>query len=480
MKKFITAIIIIVTVLAIPAVGAFAAEKPLEDIPTRGYTESGKAYCLYEESGGEYVLTYFNSNGSEQLYKSKKKFEHDESFSEDGKTVFYEIDNTVYRYSYESGKRKKIYTLPENERSSKRFVWLYSSPNGEYCAIRIEYSVAMDDNDIELILWHDGKTVSQTEKTKFGNEDSDSFYGVNDLGEVFYTLDKDVYILDLDGKRLAEKIPDLKSPNRKIYTNSRTYMLYCENEIYFGEIGGERHKLSFPESPFYYIQAQNGESFIAYNGEYVARYDMKSGKSKNIQKMSSEKYWEKRFHFMAVSDDMNELAYINYSKKKLVRLSDWNAEKNRYTKRQEIELNGTGREHISSYFSDMNIVLIGFADEKNNYCTADFNSGSLVPSEYWGYVDRFDHIIVQNGKQTEILDLDGSKTAVFDGVGISCEPWLSNGFFCFYSGGPDIPCNYEGEYDLTYYYIDKNGKAVKWFEETDVYMERHELEYWDD
>ncbi|MDE5991804.1 MAG: hypothetical protein K2G87_02005, partial [Oscillospiraceae bacterium] len=199
-----------------------------------------------------------------------------------------------------------------------------------------------------------------------------------------------------------------------------------------------------------------------------------------ILKMDSEKYWEKRFHFMAVSSDLNELAYINYSKKKLVRLSNWNAEKNRYTKRQEIKLNGTGREHISSYFSDMNIVLIGFADEKNNYCTADFNSGSLVLSEYWGYVDRFDHIIVQNGKQTEILDLDGSKTAVFDSVGISCEPWLSNGFYCFYSGGPDVPCNYEGEYDLTYYYIDKNGKAVKWFEETDVYMERHELEYWDD
>ncbi|MDE5991803.1 MAG: hypothetical protein K2G87_02000, partial [Oscillospiraceae bacterium] len=140
MKKFfITAIVLVVTVLTIPAVRAFAAEKPLKDIPIWGYSESGKAYCRYDETGGEYVLTYFNSNGSKQLYKSKKKFAHDESFSKDGKTVFYQIDNTVYRYSYESGKRKKIYTLPENERDCKRFVWLYSSPNGEYCAIRIEY-----------------------------------------------------------------------------------------------------------------------------------------------------------------------------------------------------------------------------------------------------------------------------------------------------------------------------------------------------
>ena len=483
MKKFfITAIVLIVTVFTMPAVRTFAAEKALEDIPTRGYTQSSKAYCLYEENDGEYVLTYINCNGTNQLYKSKEEFKHHESISEDGKTVFYKIDDTVYRYSYESGKRKKIYTVPENGSSRNRSVLVYSSPNGEYCAIRIEYSVAMDDNDIELILWHDGKTLSQTEKTTFGYVDSDTFYGVNDLGEVFYTIDKNLYIFDFNGKRLTEKIPDLESNNRKIYLNSRTYMLYCENEICFGEIGGERHKLSFSQVLRYNtVIAENGESFIAYNGEYVARYDIKSGKSKNILKISPEKYMENRFAFIKISSDMNEIAYINYSKKKLVRLSDWNAEKNRYNKRREIELNGTGREHISSYFPDMNIVLIGFADEKNNYCTADFNSGSLVTSEYWYYVDRFNRIIFQNGKYINFLDLEGNTTEVFDGVGITCDPWLSNGFFCFYSGGPEgDPYNYEGEYDLTYYYIDKNGKAVKWFEET-KFMECHEIcEDWEE
>lgn len=479
MKKFfITAIIIIITVIAMPAAGAFAAEKALEDIPTRGYTQSSKAYCLYEENDGEYVLTYINCNGTNQLYKSKEEFKHHESISEDGKTVFYKIDDTVYRYSYESGKRKKIYTVSENESSRNRSVLVYSSPNGEYCAIRIEeYSASTKYNDIELILWHDGKTVSQTEKTKFGSEDSDSFYGVNDLGEVFYTLNKDIYILDLDGKRLAEKIPDLESNNRKIYLNSRTYMLYCENEICFGEIGGERHKLSFSQVLRYNtVIAENGESFIAYNGEYVARYDIKSGKSKNILKISPEKYMENRFAFIKISSDMNELAYINYSKKKLVRLSDWNAEKNRYTNKQEIKLNGTGAEYISTRSPDLNVVLIARADTSYNHFKADFGSGSFEQTEYYLYeTDRFGHEIIRCSGKIEILNPDSSTTVVFNGVGATCEPWFSNGFYCFYSGGPDVPCDYEGEYDLTYYYICPKGKAVKWYDLENTYMECHYL-----
>lgn len=493
MKKFfITAIILIVTVLAMPAAGAFAAEKALEDIPTRGYTESGKAYCLYEEKDGEYVLTYVNSAGTKQLYKSKEKFKHNESFSEDGKTVFYSIDNKVYRYSYESGKRKKIYTVPENGSSYKRYTYVYSSLNGEYCAIRVEDSNNFDDDykyDIEIILWHDGKTVSQTIKTRFGYTDSDNFYGVNDLGEVFYTLDKDIYILDLDGKRLAQKAPVPLSDEEDKYSNyeaniypqNGTYIVRSEKDLYFGAVGGEQHKLSFSEEAQYYVLAQNGKGLIAYNGEYVARYDKKSGKSKNIVKMSPEKYWENRFNFMASSSDLNEVAYINYSKKKLVRLSDWDAKKNRYTNKQEIKLNGTGREHISNYSSDLSTILIGFADEKNNYYTADFGSGSFEQTEYYLYeTDRFGHNIIRRSGKIEILNPDGSTTEVFDGVGATCEPWFSNGFYCFYSGGPDVPCDYEGEYDLTYYYICPKGKAVKWYDLEDTYMECHYLEDWDD
>lgn len=480
---FITAIVLIVTVLTLPAVRAFAEGKELEDIPARGYTESGKAYCLGEEKDGKYTLTYVNSEGTKALYKSDKEFEYDKSISEDGKTVFFCIDDSaVYRYSYESGKRKKIYTVPESESSYKNHAYVYSSPNGEYCVILVENDKRYDNykHDIEIILWHDGETVSQTVRTQFAYEDSDHFYGVTDSGEVFYTFDGDIYILDLDGSRLVEKFPE-KSDDMTFYINSRTYSFYLGKDLYFGEIGGERHKLSFSDNSIYYALAKNSESFIIYNGEYIARYDMKSGKSKNILKISSQKYEERsEVFFIRVSDDLNEVIYINYSKKKLVRLSDWDSEKNRYTDKQEIELNGTGVEYIIDCSSDLSVVLIALADTENNRFKADFESDNFTRTNEWRLceTDRFGHNIVRNGGKIEILNSDGSTSLVFDGVGASCEPWFSNGFYCFYSGGPDGDCDYEGEYDLTYYYICPKGKAVKWYDLEDYYMECHYI--WED
>lgn len=485
MKKFfITAIAVIIAVLSVPVSVAFADNEELADIPMRVYSASGKAYCLYEEKDGEYTLTYVNSKGTKQLYKSKEKFKYDSSISEDGKTAFYSVNNTVYRYSYESGKRKKIYTAKENKNDSYTSVYLNSSPNGEYCFICVGHSYFNAD----LVIWHDDKTVSQSETKDFEAGNGDRLFNINDNGELFYTLDRDIYVLDFDGKRLVEKVPEISSEEdyeygyeTDVFTKNRTYLIRSQNDIYFGEMGGERHKLSFPDQAQYYISAKNGKSIIAYNGEYVARYDIKSGKSKNILKISPEKYWEKRFDFIAVSGDLDKIVYINYSKKKLVRLSGWNDEKNRYTNRQEIELNGTGQEYISEISADMNTVLIGHADEKRNYYQADFNSGSFAPSEYWYHrTDRFGHKIIRNDEKIKILTPDGSTAVVFDGVGVSCTPRFSNGFYCFYSSGPDVSSNYEGEYDLTYYYIDKNGKAVKWYEETDVYMEAHDIEDWSD
>lgn len=485
MKKiFITAVLIILAALTIPAARAFAEEtfpesSELADIPIRGRSESGKAYCLYEEKDGVYRLTYVNSEGTKTLYKSDEKFEYNSSISEDGKTVFFCIDHSaVYRYSYESGKRKKIYTVPESKNRYKNYAYVYSSPNGEYCVISVENGKYFDDykQDIEMVLWHGGETVSQTVRTQFGYEDSDRFYGVNDSGEVFYTLDGDIYILDPDGNRLAEKIPK-KAERTELYRDSRTYMFYLGNDFYFGEVGGERHKLSFPDNSKYYPFAKNSESFIIYNGEYIARYNIKSGESKNILKISAKKYEERSdIYFIRASGDLNEVVYINSSKKKLVRLSDWNAEKNRYTNRQEIELNGTGQESIADVSPDLNTVQIMYGDAEYNRFKADFENNSFVRSNFYtSETDRFGHEIIWNGGKIEILNPDGSKTEVFDGLGASCEPWISNGFFCFYSGGPDSDCDYEGEYDLTYYYICPKGKAVKWYDLEDTYMECHYL-----
>lgn len=485
MKKFfITAIVLIVTALAMPAAGAFAADKPLEAIPARGYTQSSKAYCLYEENDGEYTLTYINSNGTKQLYKSKKEFKHHESISEDGKTVFYSIDNTVYRYSYESGKRKKIYTAQKNENSYDTHVHQRSSPSGEYCFICVEHPTGYNNYNIDLVIWHDGKTVSQTEETNFGSYGGDTYFGVNDKGEFFYTLDRDIYILDFDGKRLVEKAPELSSEEdykygyeTKVFKESGTYFIKSENAAFYGEIGGERHTFSITDDCD--VLRRNGESFIAYNGEYVARYDMKSGKSKNILKISPKKYLEKRIDFLDYSGDLDNVVYINYSKKKLVRLTGWDAAKNRYTNKQEIDLNGTGYERIEHCSYDLSIVEIMYASQENRYYIADFNSGNYVPIKDGSvdYIDRFDNIISETGGNIEIIDLDGNKTTVFKGIEIFCQPYVSNGFYIFDSGGPENRYYEAGDYELTYYYIDKNGKAVEWYKCTEYFGDDDDIEY---
>ncbi|MDE7295576.1 MAG: hypothetical protein K2N72_14225 [Oscillospiraceae bacterium] len=473
MKRFLTALIVlVVTALAMPCV-VFAADEPLEDIPARSNSESGKAYCLYEKNNGGYTLTYVNSAGTGLLYSSEEKFKYNESFSEDGKTLFYAVNNTVYKYSYESGKRQKIYTAGDP------YIILYSSPNGEYCLISTNH---YSGNNIDLIIWHDGKTVSQTERNTFDIWGGDEFFGINDKGEVFYTLGRDIYILDMSGKRLAQKIPMPLPDNEDeyddfetgiyVYPQSGTYMAGSGKDLYFGELEGEQHKMSFSENAWNYVIAQNGEGLILYNGEYVARYDIRSGKHKSILKISPEQYSKRNVYFMRASEDLNNIAFVNYSKNKLVRLSGWDGEKNGYTKKQEIKLNGTGRENIIEYTSDMNTLLISYRDEKNYpaYWTADFESESFVKTGYWDKVDRFGHMIEHNGGKIKIITPGGGETEVFDGVGITCEPYLSNGFYVFYSGGPDDYYEYEGNYPLTYYYIDKNGKAVKWYEETH-YME---------
>ncbi len=477
MKRFLAALMVfIVTALAMPTV-VFAAEEPLEDIPKRSYSKSSKAYCMYEENDGKYTLTYVNSAGTKLLYKSDEKFEHDNSLSDDGKTLFYSINDTVYKYSYESGKRQKIYTAGDT------YITLYASPSGEYCLIFVEHLNGYDKHDNDIVIWHKGKTVSQTE---YGDPeepivlegttltDMIKLYGINDKGEAFYTLDRDIYILDRDGKRLAQKAPVPLSDNEYDYSTrispgSGTYTVFYGKDLYFGAVGGEQHKMSFPGYAGSYVIDYNGEGIIIYNGEYVARYDIKSGKSKNILKISPEKYMEKRRYFMKASGDLNEAAYINYSKNKLVRLSGWDGENNCYTKKQEIMLNGTGQERITDYTSDMNTILINYADEKNYYWTADFDGERFVNTGYWNETDRFGHMIVKSGGKIKIITLDGGVAEVFDGVGITCEPYLSNGFYVFYSGGPDDCYEYDGNYPLTYYYIDKNGKAVKWYEKT-VYM----------
>ena len=106
MKKiFIMAIVLIITVLAMPPVRTFADNTALKYIPMLDdYFKDGgnskKAYCYSDYKDGFYTYTYYNRETKKLLYKSKNKFSYDASISKDGKIVFYSIDNSVYRYLY--------------------------------------------------------------------------------------------------------------------------------------------------------------------------------------------------------------------------------------------------------------------------------------------------------------------------------------------------------------------------------------------
>lgn len=489
MKKiFITAIIFLIAILSAPIFTVSADSGELADIPIRGNSKSGKAYCLYDEKDGVHTLNYINSEGTKLLYKSKKKFRHATGISEDGKIVFYIINNTMYRYSYESGELKRIYTVKKTGKNNYAKIQLYVSPNGEYCFICALDTSEYDDRVIDIVAWHDGKTVSHNEKLASMVEKGGNLQGINNRGEIFCISDRDIYALDFEGKMLSEKAPGL-SPGEdqknlryeaEVFKESGTYMIRCNNDIYYGQIGKERYKLSFPDQPQFYIAAKNGKGFIAHNGEYVSRYDMKKGASSKIFKISPEKFSGKQYRLISVSSDLDKVVFIDHSEERIVQLSHWSSEKNRYIGHKEIQLDGTGEEMIGDLSYDMNSVLVYNADEKGHDYQADFESGSFAPCEYWYWkTDRFGHRIKFTDKKVKIIDPDGGETVVFDGVGTACIADFSNGFLYFYSGGPDTVCNYEGEYDLTYYYIDENGKAVKWYEEKSVYMECHEIEDWD-
>lgn len=141
MKKFfITAATIFIAILSIPVFTAFAADTALEDIPmlNKYYFGSKKAY-LYYSDGDNKTLTYCSSEKEKVLYKSKKNFSYRASISEDGRTVFFSVNDTVYKYSARSGKIEKIYTVKVKCYPERNRITLYSSPNGEYCLISWTY-----------------------------------------------------------------------------------------------------------------------------------------------------------------------------------------------------------------------------------------------------------------------------------------------------------------------------------------------------
>ncbi|MDE5576039.1 MAG: hypothetical protein K2J11_01455 [Oscillospiraceae bacterium] len=500
MKKFITAIIIIVTVLAMPAVGAFAAEKPLEDIPMLNeyYCGSQKAY-LYSSWDKYYILKYCSSEREEVLYKSDKEFDYSASISEDGKTVFFGINNIVYKYSYETNKSEKIYAVKVRNYPDKNNLTLYSSPNGEYCFIKwFYYPVERRvDSESYITLWHDGKEI--TEKA-----DCPKVFGVSDSGEALVRLrGMGLYSFSFNSGKLeaAVELPDDKYYYDFLaYPDTGTYIMYSDHyrvlpvgsddesdkycKFYFGKTDGEQHSLFQDEMPKSYYLGASSKSIAVYDGEYVVRINLESGKRKRIVKLA-----EKRLNsnYIVFSEDFDAVLYINYSKNKLVRLSGWNDKKNGYTKREEIELNGTKKECIKNYSDDLKTVLLSSAEydeDSKSYknCAAFFESGKLVTidtSYQEMRIDRFNNLIgiervFYEKFNIDVITPDGSKKTAFSECDDYYRDWKIS-FFIFRTETATDAGEYYEYGVCTDYYINKNGEAVLLWDGRNTY----EIEYLD-
>lgn len=508
MKKFfITATAIFIAVLSIPAVMAFAADTALEDIPMLDeyYFGSKKAYIYYSDDDNK-TLTYFSSEKEKILYKSKKDFRYKASISEDGRTVFFSVNDTVYKYSARSGKIEKIYTVKVKCYPEQNHVTLYSSPNGEYCLISWTYYPTEKNVDSEsyVTLWHDGKEI--TEKKYFSE-----IFGVTDSGEALAESGSALYSLSFDSgklKAVIEAPEDEYFYDFEVYPDTGAYIMYSDEyrsvpdfsvdgdetakavteekyyKFYFGKIGETQHELSPDGLLKKYFIAGSGESIAVYDGGYVVRINLESGKRKRIAKLPEKNL---NSNYITFSADFDAVLYLNRSKNKLVRLSGWDVKKNSYTKREEIELNGTGKEYIKNYSDDLKTVLLSgaeYSEESNSHkdCAAFFESGKLVPIDK-NYretrIDRFGNFIgiesvFYEQYNIDVITPDGGKKTAFS----KCDEYYRDqrsGFFIFCTETATDAGEYYENGFCTDYYINKNGEAVLLWDSRNTY----EIEYLD-
>ena len=518
MKKiFFTVTMILAAVFIMPCVCANAEKVTLDDVPMlyndfRNGGKSKKAYLYYayDEDSKKYTLTYYNSRSSKLLYKSDDEFYHGASISEDGTIAFYCINDSVYRYSYADGKRKKIYTVPEKDYPGDSSLGLYSSPDGKYCLIKHKYYPEKKDTEIYLRLWHDGKIVSDE---VYNYYDSRFDVSVSNDGKVIYIDSTELYSFSFDTgkKELFASVPSEEYLYQTdIFHDKGTYVMYgiigfimdADNddpdynnykEIYSGRLY-EAPKLIYsgnivPEN----VIACNGEAIVFYDGQYVVRIDLESGKSKKIIKLSPKLLEESYLHnYFLCSDDMDSVVYIDRSKNKLVRLSGWNSKKNAYTVREEIDLNGTKEKFMLSGSNDLSIIKIIEEDpadaKKYKHYAAFFGEKKLVhaPDDNIIRIDRFDHVIcgdIYGYGDLEILCPDGSRKKVFT-EDYSYYFDSENGYFIFgVKEATDF--DYDGrELGGIYhdYYINEKGEAVFLWKGRNTYESYwwEDWEEWDD
>lgn len=353
------------------------------------------------------------------------------------------------------------------------------------------------DSESYITLWHDGKEI--TEKANCSK-----VFGVSDSGEAWVRrggMGLCSFSFDSGKLEAAVEFPDDKYYYEVLaYPDTGMYIMYSDHyrvlpvgsdnksdkycKFYFGKTDGEQHSLSQDEIPKSYFLCAGSKSIAVYDGEYVVRINLESGKRKRIAKLS-----EKRLNsnYIVFSDELDAVLYINYSKNKLVRLSDWDDKKNGYKKREEIELNGTKKEHIKNYSDDLKTALLSNAEydeDSNSYksCAAFFESGKLVTIDT-GYqemrIDRFDNLIgieraFPEKFNIDVFTSDGSKKTAFSKCDDYYRDWKIS-FFIFRTETAEYADEYYEYGVCTDYYINKNGDAVLLWDGRNTY----EIEYID-
>ncbi|MCH5348417.1 MAG: hypothetical protein J1E40_03775 [Oscillospiraceae bacterium] len=490
-KIFFKAIVILAAVFIMPCVCANAETAALDDVPMftddfKSRNGSKKAYilCDHDLISDVYTLTYYNIRSSKQLYKSEERFFYDSAISEDGTTAFYSVNDSVYRYSYTTGKIKKIYTVQAEEYTSLGQISVYSSPDGEYCLFSYKYYTKDNTEKVFFRLWHDGKIVSD----KVYNDYNSRFdVSVSNDGKAIYMDSSKLYSFSFDTgkKELFASVPSEKYIyHTKIFHDKGIYVMFGlisdtiednddpdynnYKEIYSGKLY-EEPKLIYSGNiaPKNFI-ACTGDAFVFYDGEYVVRLDLESGKSKNIIKLSPKLLESNKLSsYFVCSDDLDSAAFVNYSKNKLVRLSVWDSEKNSYTLRRETDLNGTKKELIRRYSSnDLSVIEIRDESPGSGYKSyaAFFKEKKLVSApEDIICIDRFGHVLCGNTRYTDgllMLSPDGSVKEVFEGEREVFDHYINNGYYLLSIVDECDDQGYEILYITSCYYIDKNGDAV--------------------
>lgn len=434
----------------------------LEDIPMHDedYQGSTKAFVYNRYDTNTNYLIYRNCSGEKVIYKSNKYFDYEISISEDGTTVYYAINDILYRYSYAEGKSKKTTTLPSDDetvRNSGHTV--ISSSNGEYCLVRSWKSFRGDTDCYKnyFTIWHDGKTVT----SEYTSYYPISVKGISNDGRVFYIDDPEdkfeLHLFSFDtGKDEVFAEIDLEGyPYRTdVFFDKNSYIIESLDLIY-GKIGSAYQNAV---SDLYRVIKYDGKSaIVTTDDDTVYRLNLENGDSLELVN---------GFSYFACTEDMDTAVLCDYQSKKLVRLSGWNEKENCYKNRQEISVPELTHCHtIGSYSPDLNIVCIKNESIEGSSLIAYFDSGIFQETKcsYYPIIDRFGNVLLrENGANWYLLKPDGSETYIFNDGNTyynMCNKRIG-GFVIL--GREEIVSEGDG-WDYGYYveyYIDENGKPV--------------------